>query len=181
MIKKVIMTEEEMDRTLSRIAYEVAEHLKGLNDVVIVGVQRRGVSLAKRLQKSFRDMDGVEVPMGELDITLYRDDLTLLQDQPLVRSTSVPVNITGKRILLVDDVIFTGRTVRAALDALMDLGRPSLVQLAVLVDRNNRELPIHPDYVGLKISTDKSDVVEVRVKEWDGDDQVILWEDGGEG
>jgi pyrimidine operon attenuation protein/uracil phosphoribosyltransferase len=181
LIKKILMTAEEMDRTISRIAYEVAEHLKGLGDVVIVGVQRRGVSLAERLQKGFRDMDGVEVPMGELDITLYRDDLTLLQDQPLVRSTSVPVNITGKRILLVDDVIFTGRTVRAALDALMDLGRPSLVQLAVLVDRNNRELPIHPDYVGLKVSTDKSDVVEVRVKEWDGDDQVVLWEDGGEG
>ncbi|NLK18463.1 MAG: bifunctional pyr operon transcriptional regulator/uracil phosphoribosyltransferase PyrR [Synergistaceae bacterium] len=136
-----------MERVLRRIAVEIVERNKGLDKVILLGIQRRGVHLAARIRELFREEEKVKVPSGELDITLYRDDISVLADQPVVHSTSVPGDITGKRIILVDDVLFTGRTVRAALDAITDLGRPERVQLAVLVDRGHRELPIAADYV----------------------------------
>jgi len=141
-----------------------------------VGIQRRGVFLANRIREVLRQIEQEKVPTGELDITLYRDDLTLLHDHPVVHSTSMPLDITGKRIILVDDVIYTGRTIRAALDALMDLGRPSVVQLAVLVDRGHRELPVAPNFVGKNVPTSREEVVEVRVTEIDGINEVVICE-----
>jgi len=141
-----------------------------------VGIQRRGVFLAHRIREVLRQIEQEKVPTGELDITLYRDDLTLLHDHPVVHSTSMPLDITGKRIILVDDVIYTGRTIRAALDALMDLGRPSVVQLAVLVDRGHRELPVAPNFVGKNVPTSREEVVEVRMTEIDGINEVVICE-----
>ena len=149
--------------------------------MILIGIQRRGVYLAARLREILKEMENVKVPRGELDITLYRDDISTLADQPVVHSTSVPGDITGKRVVLVDDVLFTGRTIRAALDALTDLGRPERVQLVVLVDRGHRELPISADYVGKVIPTSRMENVEVRVKELDGEDRAVICErTGGE-
>jgi pyrimidine operon attenuation protein/uracil phosphoribosyltransferase len=173
------MTERDMERVLRRIAVEIVERNKGLDDVVLLGIQRRGVHLAARLREIFKAEEKVKVPAGELDITLYRDDISTLADQPVVHSTSLPGDITGKRVVLVDDVLFTGRTIRAALDAITDLGRPERVQLAVLVDRGHRELPIAADYVGKTIPTSRSENVEVRVKELDGTDGVVICERNG--
>lgn len=172
--KALVMSSEDMDRVLRRIAIEIIERNKGLDNIVILGIQRRGVHLAKRLKDLFIEMEDRKVPAGELDITLYRDDITMMSDQPVVHSTSIPVDIAGQKLVLVDDVVFTGRTVRAALDALMDLGRPANVQLAVLVDRGHRELPIHPDYVGRSIPTAKDEIIQVMVTELDGQDQVRI-------
>ena len=158
------------------MAHEIVESNKGLKEVVLVGIQRRGVFLANRIREVLRQIEQEKVPTGELDITLYRDDLTLLHDHPVVHSTSMPLDITGKRIILVDDVIYTGRTIRAALDALMDLGRPSVVQLAVLVDRGHRELPVAPNFVGKNVPTSREEVVEVRVTEIDGINEVVICE-----
>ena len=169
----------DMERVLRRIAVEIVEKNKGLDSVILIGIQRRGVYLAARLREILRTQEQVRVPTGELDITLYRDDIPTLLEQPVVHSTSVPEDIGGKKIVLVDDVLFTGRTVRAALDALTDLGRPSRVQLAVLVDRGHRELPIAADYVGRVIPTSRWENVEVRVKELDGEDRVIICERNG--
>ncbi len=178
--KVTVMGPGDMERVLRRIAVEIVERNKGLDRVILLGIQRRGVHLAARIRELFREEEKVKVPSGELDITLYRDDISVLADQPVVHSTSVPGDITGKRIILVDDVLFTGRTVRAALDAITDLGRPERVQLAVLVDRGHRELPIAADYVGKIIPTSRSENVEVRVKELDGEDKVIICElEGG--
>lgn len=172
--KAFVMSSEDMDRVLRRIAIEIIERNKGLDNIVILGIQRRGVHLAKRLKDLFIEMENRKVPAGELDITLYRDDITMMSDQPVVHSTSIPVDIAGQKLVLVDDVVFTGRTVRAALDALMDLGRPANVQLAVLVDRGHRELPIHPDYIGRTIPTSKDEIIQVMVTELDGQDQVRI-------
>lgn len=172
--KALVMSSEDMDRVLRRIAIEIIERNKGLDNIVILGIQRRGVHLAKRLKDLFIEMENRKVPAGELDITLYRDDITMMSDQPVVHSTSIPVDIAGQKLVLVDDVVFTGRTVRAALDALMDLGRPANVQLAVLVDRGHRELPIHPDYIGRSIPTSKDEIIQVMVTELDGQDQVRI-------
>jgi pyrimidine operon attenuation protein/uracil phosphoribosyltransferase len=177
--KATVMTERDMERVLRRIAVEIVERNKGLDDVVLLGIQRRGVHLAARLREIFKAEEKVKVPAGELDITLYRDDISTLADQPVVHSTSLPGDITGKRVVLVDDVLFTGRTIRAALDAITDLGRPERVQLAVLVDRGHRELPIAADYVGKTIPTSRSENVEVRVKELDGTDGVVICERNG--
>jgi pyrimidine operon attenuation protein/uracil phosphoribosyltransferase len=176
--KAKLMSETDMERAIRRMAHEIVEANKGLDHVVLVGIQRRGVFLAQRIREVLRQYEQVKVPTGELDITLYRDDLTLLHDHPVVHSTSMPLDITGKRIVLVDDVIYTGRTVRAALDALMDLGRPNIVQLAVLVDRGHRELPIAPNYVGKNVPTSKEEVVEVKVNEIDGINEVVISERG---
>ena len=179
--KATVMTERDMERVLRRIAVEIVERNKGLEKVILIGIQRRGVYLAARLREILKEMENVKVPRGELDITLYRDDISTLADQPVVHSTSVPEDITGKRVILVDDVLFTGRTIRAALDALTDLGRPERVQLAVLVDRGHRELPISADYVGKVIPTSRMENVEVRVKELDGEDRAVICErTGGE-
>lgn len=172
--KALVMSSEDMDRVLRRIAIEIIERNKGLDNIVILGIQRRGVHLAKRLKDLFVEMENRKVPAGELDITLYRDDITMMSDQPVVHSTSIPVDIAGQKLVLVDDVVFTGRTVRAALDALMDLGRPANVQLAVLVDRGHRELPIHPDYIGRSIPASKDEIIQVMVTELDGQDQVRI-------
>ena len=176
----VVMDADRMSRTLTRIAHEILERNKDIDDLAIVGVRRRGVPLARRLARSLREISGHDVPTGALDITLYRDDLmrTPVAPQPLVRRTEIPFSIDARKILLVDDVLYTGRTTRAALDALIDFGRPKAIQLIVLVDRGHRELPIKADYVGKNLPTAPEQSVQVKVQEVDGTDEVVL-EDGG--
>lgn len=165
-----------MRRMLVRVAHEIVEKNKGTDNVLLVGIRRRGVPLAKRIQVLIQDAEGVELPMGSLDITLYRDDLSTIADHPVVRTTELPFNIDDKRVVLVDDVLYTGRTVRAALDALMDHGRPASIQLAVLVDRGHRELPIRADYVGKNVPTSSREVIGVKLSETDGSDEVVIKE-----
>ncbi len=162
-----------MRRSLTRIAYEVVERNRGLADVALVGIQRRGFPLAARLASDLGELEGTEVPVGALDINLYRDDLQE-RAQPLVRPTQMPFRVDGKRVVLVDDVLFTGRTIRAALDALMDFGRPGQVQLAILVDRGHQELPIRADYVGRTLATEWDEMVKVRLLEVDSIDEVVV-------
>ena len=167
-----------MGRTLARIAHEILERNRGFEDLAFVGIRRRGVPLARRLAQMIRDINQVEIPTGALDITLYRDDLMrhAVGPQPLVRRTEIPFSIDDKRILLVDDVLYTGRTIRAALDALIDFGRPKLIQLIVLIDRGHRELPIKADYVGKNLPTSLSQSVQVHLTEIDGRDEVEIRE-----
>ena len=172
--KAVVMTAEDMERALRRMGNEIVERNHGAGDLVIIGIQRRGVYLAGRLREFLRASAGVKLPLGELDITLYRDDITLLSDQPVVHSTSIPVDINGRRIVLVDDVLYTGRTIRAALEAIGDIGRPACVQLLILIDRGHRELPIQPDYLGRAVPTSSQEIVDVRVKELDGEDIAVI-------
>ena len=172
--KAVVMTAEDMERALRRMGNEIVERNHGAGDLVIIGIQRRGVYLAGRLREFLRTSEGVKLPLGELDITLYRDDITLLSDQPVVHSTSIPVDINGRRIVLVDDVLYTGRTIRAALEAIGDIGRPACVQLLILIDRGHRELPIQPDYLGRAGPTSSQEIVDVRVKELDGEDIAVI-------
>ncbi|MGI6038170.1 MAG: bifunctional pyr operon transcriptional regulator/uracil phosphoribosyltransferase PyrR [Limnochordia bacterium] len=172
--KAQIMDGEHMGRSLNRIAHEILEKNKGLDDLALVGIRTRGVPLAERLAKRIGEIEGRTPPVGVLDITLYRDDLTTIANQPLVRKTNIPFNIHDLRIVLVDDVLYTGRTVRAALDALMDLGRPQSIQLAVLVDRGHRELPIRADYVGKNVPSSRREIIEVRLVETDGEDLVVI-------
>jgi len=174
--KARLMDGEAIRRALERIAHEIVERNTGIDDLVLVGVRRRGVPLAERLAGRIRAIEGRGVPVGILDITLYRDDLTMLDHQPQVHQTDIPFLVTGKRVVLVDDVIFTGRTVRAAMDAIMDLGRPGSIQLAVMLDRGHRELPVRPDYVGKSVPTSRREVVEVRLTETDGEDGVVILE-----
>ncbi|NLB40654.1 MAG: bifunctional pyr operon transcriptional regulator/uracil phosphoribosyltransferase PyrR [Clostridiales bacterium] len=165
-----------MRRALTRIAHEIIEKNTGIDDLAIIGIRRRGVPLADRLAEIINEIEGVSVPVGILDITLYRDDLTTLAVQPIVHKTEVPFSIDNKKIILVDDVLYTGRTVRAALDALVDLGRPKLIQLAILIDRGHRELPIRADYVGKNIPTSRKELIAVNVEEIDGFDSVEIEE-----
>lgn len=174
--KAQIIDAEGINRSLTRIAHEVLEKNKGTEDLVLIGIRRRGVPLARRLAEKIREIEGKSVPVGILDITLYRDDLTTRADQPVVEKTEVPFPVKGKRVVLVDDVIYTGRTARAALDAVMDLGRPQMIQLAVLVDRGHRELPIRPDYVGKNVPTSRREIISVRLQEVDGKDEVVIEE-----
>ncbi|WP_026234579.1 bifunctional pyr operon transcriptional regulator/uracil phosphoribosyltransferase PyrR [Calidithermus timidus] len=174
--KSRILSAEEIRRALTRIAHEVVEKNKGTDRLCFVGIHTRGITLAQRLRELVRQFEGIEVPMGILDITLYRDDLSEIAVQPKVRETRIPFDIGGRSVVLVDDVLFTGRTARAALDALIDLGRPSRIYLAVLVDRGHRELPIRADFVGKNLPTSKSEVVKVKVQEVDGEEAVELWE-----
>ncbi|MFS8500830.1 MAG: bifunctional pyr operon transcriptional regulator/uracil phosphoribosyltransferase PyrR [Caldicoprobacter sp.] len=174
--KALIMDEAAMNRALTRIAHEIIERNKGIQDVVLVGIKTRGVPLARRLAMKIQQYEGQEIPVGVLDITLYRDDLSPKSDQPMVNSTNVPFDVNGKVVVMVDDVLFTGRTARAAMDALIDLGRPKAIQLAVLVDRGHRELPIRADYVGKNVPTSKSEKVCVYVSEVDGVNKVIIAE-----
>jgi len=178
--KTRIMDEAGMRRALTRISHEIIERNKGVKDLAIIGIRRRGGPLAERLAEKIKEIEGVEIPVGLLDITLYRDDLTTLASQPMVLRTEVPFDITNKVIILTDDVLYTGRTVRAALDALIDLGRPRAIQLAVLVDRGHKELPIKADYVGKNVPTSKKEIITVRVKEIDGKDEVVIEELAGE-
>ncbi|MFZ5644445.1 MAG: bifunctional pyr operon transcriptional regulator/uracil phosphoribosyltransferase PyrR [Bacillota bacterium] len=174
--KAVILDREGIRRALTRIAHEIIERNKGTENLALIGIRSRGVPLAGRLAERILQIEGHEVPVGTLDITLYRDDLSTLSTQPLVRKTEVPFSVVGKTVVLVDDVMFTGRTIRAALDAIIDLGRPKLIQLAVLVDRGHRELPIRADYVGKNVPTSKKEDVAVLLDETDGDEKVIITE-----
>jgi len=176
--KNVIMDDMGMKRALTRIAHEIIERNKGIEDVAVVGIRRRGGPLAQRLAARIGEIEGVSVPVGILDITLYRDDLTTLASQPLVHRTEVNFDINGLTIVLVDDVLYTGRTVRAALDALIDLGRPKSIQLAVLIDRGHRELPIKADFIGKNVPTSHLEEIAVRVKEIDSKDEVVIQEIG---
>lgn len=174
--KNVIMDEMAIKRALTRIAHEIIEKNKGVEDVAIVGIRRRGGPLAQRLANRIEEIEGVKIPVGVLDITLYRDDLTTLGLQPQVHRTEVYFDINDRNIVLVDDVLYTGRTVRSAMDALMDLGRPRCIQLAVLVDRGHRELPIKADFVGKNVPTSKREIISVLVKEIDGEEKVVIQE-----
>lgn len=175
-IKSLILDEEKLSRSLTRMAHEIIEKNRGIEDVVLVGIRTRGVPLARRLQAKIKEIEGVEVPLGELDITFYRDDLTTRFQGPVVQPADLPFSVEGKVVVLVDDVLFTGRTIRAALDALMDLGRAQKVQAAVLVDRGHRELPIRADYVGKNVPTSGKEMVAVELMETDGKDQVLIME-----
>lgn len=174
--KAVIMNAKEMNRALKRMAHEIIEANKGIDNLVLLGVQRRGVSLARMLADAIRQVEGIEVPQGALDITFYRDDLSRLGPSPKVSSTEMPFDVNDKIIILVDDVLYTGRTVRAALDVIMDWGRPQAIRLAVLVDRGHRELPIRPDFVGKNVPTSQKEIIKVKVKEFDDKLEVIVGE-----
>lgn len=174
--KAEIMDEAAMGRALTRMAHEIVEKNKGTVDLALLGIRRRGVPLAERLRDKIYKFEGVQLPVGAIDITLYRDDLTDKADQPLVQPFTPPFAVAEKKIVLVDDVLFTGRTVRAALEAIIRLGRPKAVQLAVLVDRGHRELPIRADYVGKNVPTSLREIISVQVTEIDGQDRVIIEE-----
>ncbi len=174
--KARIMDEDAIRRALSRIAHEIAERNLDVDNLVFIGIRRRGVPLAERLAAEIQRIEQKKPPVGVLDITLYRDDLTTKHDTPMVHKTDVPFTVAGKDVILVDDVLYTGRTARAALDAVIDLGRPRTIQLAVLVDRGHRELPIRADYVGKNVPTSQREVIEVRLAEVDGVNEVWIVE-----
>jgi len=178
----ILMDSERISRSLTRIAHEIVERNRGVGDLALVGVRTRGVPIARRLAASLREITGAEVATGALDITLYRDDLmkTAVGPQPIVRRTEIPFSIDGRHIVLVDDVLYTGRTIRSALDALIDFGRPKTIQLVVLVDRGHRELPIKADYVGKNVPTSRRETIHVRLAEIDGRDEVTLDQVEGE-
>jgi pyrimidine operon attenuation protein/uracil phosphoribosyltransferase len=176
--KAQVLDAAALDRALTRIAHEVIEKNGGAKDIAFVGLRTRGVTLAHRLAAKVAAIDGASVAVGTLDITLYRDDLDL-RGAPVVRGTDIPFPIKDKTVVLVDDVLFTGRTIRAALDALIDLGRPKMIQLAILVDRGHRELPIRPDYIGKNLPTSRREAVAVRLTEHDGEDRVVIEEPEG--
>ncbi len=177
--KAQVLDEAGIDRVLTRIAHELIERAGGVEDLALVGLRTRGVSLAHRLAGRLRAIEGAQVPVGALDITLYRDDLGLKAGAPVLRGTEIPFDVTGKIVVLVDDVLYTGRTIRAALDAVIDLGRPRAIQLAVLVDRGHRELPIRADYVGKNLPTARREAVQVLLREHDGEDRVVIQEPEG--
>ena len=174
--KAKIMDEAAIDRTLVRIAHEILEKNDGTDDLCLIGIHTRGVPLARRLAKNIEKIDGVQLPVGELDITLYRDDLSTVADAPVLNRTDIPFPIAGKTVVLVDDVIYTCRTARAALDAVMQLGRPARIQLFALIDRGHAEFPIKPDFVGKNIPTSLREIVAVRLAECDGETGVSLYE-----
>lgn len=174
--KAHIMDDAAVDRALTRIAHEIIEKNRGVEDVCLVGIQRRGVPLARALADVIERFEGVRVPVGVLDITLYRDDLSLLSEHPVLNGTDVPFVIQDKTLVMVDDVLYTGRTARAAMDALCDMGRPRRIQFAVLIDRGHRELPIRADYVGKSLPTSQSEMVSVRLPQIDGAKGVVLME-----
>ena len=177
-VKARISDAEGIRRMLTRIAHEIVERNKGPEELVLVGIRRRGVPLARRLADLIREIEGTRVPLGILDITLYRDDLQMVAVQPVVRTTEIPVDIDGKIVVLVDDVLYTGRTVRSALNALIDFGRPAAIQLAVLIDRGHRELPIRADFVGKNVPTSKREIIAVCLTEEDGMEEVQIRELG---
>ena len=172
--ERLVMESGDMARAITRIAHEILERNKGVKDLGLVGIRTGGVHLAHRLARRIQDIEGAAGPIGELDITLYRDDLALRKEQPVLRMTSVPFDISGKIIVLVDDVLFTGRTIRAAMDGLIDLGRPAEIQLAVLVDRGHRQLPIKATYIGKNIPTSREENIQVLLEEAGEDDRVVI-------
>ena len=175
MVERQIMNREDVRRALTRVAHEILERNRGAEDLVIVGIHTRGVHLARRIAANLAEFEGIDVPVATLDVSLYRDDLRARgQSQPRVQPTDIPMGIQGKRVVLVDDVLYTGRTIRAAMDALVDFGRPEQIQLAILLDRGHRELPIRADYVGQNLPTAFEERVKVRLMETDGTDEVAL-------
>ncbi len=178
MTKKIVMTAGDMRRSLARVAHEIIERNKTAEHLVLVGMLTRGVPLAERLATNMAALEGVKIPVGALDITLYRDDLSSFNTRFSVRNTDIPVDIEGKSVILVDDVLYTGRSIRAAMDALTDLGRPRSIQLAMLIDRAHRELPIRPDYVGKNIPSAHDEELQIRLVETDGMDAVVIVRDG---
>lgn len=173
-IKSQIIDGQGLKRTIARLSHEILEWNKGLEDVAIVGMQTRGVYLAKRIAQKLQEIEGKQVPVGILDVTLYRDDFRIRLKQPKVQVTEIPFSVDEKNIVLVDDVLYTGRTVRAALDAVMDLGRPASIQLAILIDRGHRELPIKADFIGKNIPTSTGEEISVHLQEVDGEDGVYV-------
>ncbi len=169
-----IMDESAVLRAITRISHEIIEKNKGVENLVLMGIQRRGVPLARRIAAKIKEVENTDIPVGILDITLYRDDLSLLNEHPVINGTEINFDIANKKVVLVDDVIYTGRTVRAAIDALMDINRPQMIQLAVIIDRGHRELPIRADYVGKNVPTSRSEIVHVNVKEIDGENSVTI-------
>jgi len=174
--KAEIVDADGLRRIVTRIAHEIVERNRGVDDLVLVGIKRRGVPLAERLARHIGEFEGQAPAQGSLDITLYRDDLSTVSHQPVVGTSEIPVDIAGKVVVLVDDVLYTGRTVRAAMDALIHIGRPRLIQLAVVIDRGHRELPIRADFVGKNVPTSKKEVIGVKLAEVDGEDSVVIKE-----
>ncbi|HIX69756.1 MULTISPECIES: bifunctional pyr operon transcriptional regulator/uracil phosphoribosyltransferase PyrR [Enterococcus] len=175
MSQKEVVDAVTMKRALTRIAYEIIERNRGLEDLVLVGIKTRGIFIAQRIAERLKQLEDIDVPVGELDITLYRDDVKAGElEDPEVHSSSIPVALEGKEVIVVDDVLYTGRTIRAALDAIMDFGRPNKIQLAVLVDRGHRELPIRADYVGKNIPTAQAEAIIVEMEENDGQDRILI-------
>lgn len=177
--KAKVLDQEAIQRALIRIAHEIVEKNKGTAGLCLVGIRTRGVFIAQRLAQYIKGIENKDIPVGTLDITLYRDDLTLISSQPVVHKTEIGFDISDKHVVLVDDVLYSGRTIRSALDALIDLGRPRSIQLAVLIDRGHRELPIRPDFIGKNIPTAKNETVEVRLVESEGNDEVVIVEKDG--
>lgn len=175
-IKAKLVDKEGLDRIITRIAHEILEKNKGSKNLVLIGMRTRGEFIAKRLQKKIKDIEGVELPLGVLDVTLYRDDFRTRLKQPQVSVSDITFDINEKDVILVDDVLYTGRTVRSALNALMDFGRPSSIQLCILVDRGHRELPIRADFVGKNIPTSLNEEIKLKVEEYDGEDAIYLVE-----
>ncbi len=169
-----ILDATDIDRILIRISHKILEVHKGAEGLALIGIQTRGVFIAQRLHKKIKEIEGVDVPVGQVDITLYRDDWTRISINPVIQATEIPFSVDGKKIILVDDVLFTGRTIRCAMDALIDFGRPDRIELAVLVDRGHRELPIQGNYVGKFMETRRSEMVNVMVTEYDGEDRVVI-------
>ncbi|MBO4636829.1 MAG: bifunctional pyr operon transcriptional regulator/uracil phosphoribosyltransferase PyrR [Clostridiales bacterium] len=169
-----ILSEADVKRAVTRISHEIIEKNQGLDNVALIGIQRRGVSMAKIIRENLQSIEGVKVPMGILDITFYRDDLSMLSAHPVVNGTDIPFDVNGKKIILVDDVLFTGRTIRSAIDNIFDMGRPDCVQLAILIDRGHRQLPFRADYVGKNVPTSVHERIEVEMDDIDGRTQVLL-------
>lgn len=174
--KTQLLDDKAIVRTLTRVSHEIIERNKGVEDIVLIGIKRRGHPLAERIARAIEKIEGVQVAVGSVDITLYRDDLSTVDEQPIVRHNSLDINVKDKKVILVDDVLFTGRTARAAIDAVIHQGRPRVIQLAVLIDRGHRELPIRADYVGKNIPTSRNELVSVELTEIDGTDSVKIYE-----
>lgn len=172
--KALIMDKQAINRAISRIAHEILERNNGIQDIVLVGIQRRGVPLALRIAQKIKTVEGNAPPVGILDITLYRDDLSLLDEHPIINGTEINFSLHNKKVVIIDDVLFTGRTVRSAINALLDLGRPKIIQLAILIDRGHRELPIRADFIGKNVPTSKDEVINVNLIEIDGIDAVTI-------
>jgi pyrimidine operon attenuation protein/uracil phosphoribosyltransferase len=175
-LKSALLDDKAIQRTLIRIAHEIIEKNKGVEDVVLVGIKRRGYPLAERIANAIAKIEGIAVPVGSVDITLYRDDLSTINEMPNVNNTDIGINIKDKKVVLVDDVLYTGRTVRAAIEAVIANGRPKMIELAVLIDRGHRELPIRADFVGKNIPTSKDEIISVKLLEIDGVDSVSIYE-----
>jgi len=175
--KRELLNSQSVERAITRITHEILEKNKGALNLALIGIRTRGIHLAKRIALKIEDIEKVKVPIGVIDITLYRDDIGISEDHPRLQKTEIPFSITDKTIVLIDDVLFTGRTIRAALDAIIDLGRPRFVRLAVLIDRGNRELPIQANFVGRELPTTREEKIQVQLLETDGIDRVVLGEE----